>query len=158
MAKKPIIERTKIGIGSGKPKLTSVGAGEQRPVFDSLFGGFPAEQTPNPLIKLPEQEDPEEAATQEVSAALQHILDEKKLRRDQYRTMVDHEFWVAVCFQNREQKEEFLQKTGLIDLGDKYIDGLQVAERLNVDIQPINLPIKSVRAAPKLLRNEALIL
>lgn len=152
------IERKKIDLGGKKTKLTSVTPGEQRPVFDSLFGAFPAEATPNPLKDLDLDGTPEERADQEISAALQHILDEKKLRRDQYRTMVDHEFWCAICFQNREQKERFLSLLGLTDLGEKYLDGLKVAERLNVDIEPINLPIKDVRPAPKLLRKESLIL
>lgn len=47
----------------------------------------------------------------------------------------DSEYWIALCFQTRAQKEEFLEKLKLIDLGDKYLDGLKVAKRLNVDIE-----------------------
>lgn len=56
------------------------------------------------------------------------------------------------------KKEEFLKLLGLTDLGNKYVDGLKVAERLGVVIEPVNLPIKSVRAAPKYLRGEANII
>lgn len=158
MAKKIEIKPGKTQINGKKPKIGSVTLGEQRPVFDSLFGAFPAEPTPNPLAKLELDGSPEDRAEGEVSAVLQHILDEKKLRRDQYRTMLDHEFWVALCFQNREQKERFLELVGWTDLGDKYIDGLKVAERLDVPIEPENLPLKDVRPAPKLLRRDDLIL
>lgn len=158
MAKKIVITPTKTTINGKKPKLNSVSMGEQRPVFDSLFGAFPAEKIENPLDKIDLDGTPEERADAEVSAALQHILDEKQKRRDQYRTMVDHEFWVAICFQNRDQKERFIELMGWTDLGNKYIDGLKVAERLNVAIEPENLPIKDVRPAPKLLRRDDLIL
>lgn len=47
----------------------------------------------------------------------------------------DSEFWFAVCFQTREQKEEFLKKMALIDIGDKYLDGLKVAQRLGVRLE-----------------------
>lgn len=152
------ITQPKPAIGGGKPKLNSVKIGEQRPVFESLFGAFPAEPTPNPLDAIEIEGTPEERADAEVEAARQHFFDEKHKRRDQYRTQLDHEFWVAICFQNRAQKEKFLSLLGLTDLGDKYIDGLKVAERLNVPIEPENLQIKDLRPAPKLLRDDALIL
>jgi hypothetical protein len=126
--------------------------GEVAPNFNSLFGGPPSGLIENPLNRLPQQDNPEEAAQQEVSVALQTILDEKNERRDAYRTMLDTEFWCAICFQSRAQKEQFLAGLGVLDLGDKYIDGLLVAERLGVPIEVVNLSAKEVRKAPKLLR------
>ena len=41
---------------------------------------------------------------------------------------VDSEYWFCVCFQTRAQKDEFLQRMGWAELGDKYLDGLAVAE------------------------------
>lgn len=40
----------------------------------------------------------------------------------------------------------------LLDIGDKYLDGLLVAERLGVPLDVINLSAKEVRKAPVLLR------
>lgn len=126
--------------------------GEVAPNFPSMFGGPPSGLIDNPLRKLEPRENPEEAVAQEVSVALQTIIDEKQQRRDAYRSTLDHEFWCALCFQSREQKEQFLKALDLLDIGDKYLDGLLVAERLGVPLDVINLSAKEVRQAPKLLR------
>jgi len=47
----------------------------------------------------------------------------------------DSEFWIAVCFQTREQKEEFLKKAGLWQLGDKYLDGTKVAKAMGIKLE-----------------------
>ena len=54
----------------------------------------------------------------------------------------DTEFWVCVVFQNREQKAEFLQKTKLIKIGDKYLNGMRVAETLGIELET---PIPKLR-------------
>lgn len=46
----------------------------------------------------------------------------------------DTEFWACLCFQTRAQKEAFLSALKLLDLGDKYIDGLDAAQRLGIDL------------------------
>jgi hypothetical protein len=145
----------KLGGGPG----VKLPAKPQKPVFDSLLGAYPAERTPDPLAELREIATVtiEDDATDEVSAIAQAIADEKILRRDAYRTMVDPEFWFAVCFQNREQKEAFLKAVGWFAHGDKYLDGLWVARKLGIQIEPILLEAKPIRAAPKLLRDTEVI-
>ena len=92
-------------------------------------------------------------AQEEVSEILSAIKREKKERRDKYRLLVDPEFWFCVCFQSRQQKEEFLEKSGFGGVGgDKYLDGLKLAEALGVEINPVNLETKPPPLAPKLLR------
>jgi hypothetical protein len=44
----------------------------------------------------------------------------------------DSGYWVAMCFESRTQKEAFLQRLNLSDMGDKHIDGIEVARRLGV--------------------------
>jgi|ERR1019366_1374816 hypothetical protein len=46
----------------------------------------------------------------------------------------DTEYWVCFCFETREQKDEFLRKSELLELGDKHIDGLAAAEILGVEL------------------------
>ena len=56
-------------------------------------------------------------------------------RRNQpqrFEDATDTEYWVALCFQTREQKEQFLHLMGWFELGDKFIDGMQAAERAGV--------------------------
>jgi len=62
---------------------------------------------------------------------------EERAKNEQARLQdaTDSEFWIAVCFQTREQKEEFLQKTGIAQFGDKYLDGMKVAKKLGVTLE-----------------------
>jgi hypothetical protein len=47
----------------------------------------------------------------------------------------DSEYWVAVCFQSRSQKEEFLRNAGVpADEGDKYLDGVMLAKKLSIPL------------------------
>lgn len=49
---------------------------------------------------------------------------------------IDSENWFAVVFETRAQKEEFLAKLRLLDIGDKYFDGRDVAKVLGVELSP----------------------
>lgn len=70
-----------------------------------------------------------------------------------FRLATDSEYWFCVCFQSREQKEEFLRKMDLIDIGDKYLDGQLVAGRLGVEISEQDVPYNtSSKIDPKLLK------
>jgi hypothetical protein len=149
------IERKPLGLGgAGKGKINRVRPGERAPDFDSLFDPSGIR---NPLAKLKDTGDPTQNGEQEISATLAAIKAEKKERRDQYRTLTDPNFYLVVCFQSTDQKNEFLQKSGWAEEDAKYLDGLELAARLGVDVQPINLPRKSTRPAPKALRGHEFI-
>lgn len=47
----------------------------------------------------------------------------------------DSEFWFCIGFQNRAQKDEFLTKLGIMELGDKYLDGVEVAKTLGIKME-----------------------
>lgn len=56
-----------------------------------------------------------------------------------FEDILDTEYWVCVCFESREQKNEFLRwlegRGGGEDLEDeKHIDGLRVAEALGANL------------------------
>lgn len=132
---RPVIERS---AGIQRPaikKPVRVPPGMIAPNFETLF-----EPDDDDGIPPPYGDDVEAAVEVEMSDTLRLLLEAKKRQRDLYRISNDDEFWVAVCFQSREQKESFLAALKLADLGDKYIDGLQVAQRLGVAIEPIPLP------------------
>lgn len=149
------IERQQLDLNSKSGKrINRVRPGEVAPNFDSLFD--PA-GIRNPLAKLQAQESLTDTAEQEISAALAAIKAEKKQRRDQYRVLTDPNFYLVVCFQSTDQKDEFLIKSGWAEEGTKYLDGLELAAQLEIDVQPINLPRKSVRPAPKALRGHEFI-
>jgi hypothetical protein len=80
--------------------------------------------------------------------------------RDQQRQAIelanDSEYWFAVYFQTREQKEAFLQKmmtadgTPWSEQGDKYLDGQQLAKRHGIDVPPRPAPYKVGKLDKKL--------
>ena len=149
------IERQQIGLGGqNKGRINRVRPGEQAPDFDSLFD---ASGIRNPLRKLKDTGDFQQNAEQEISATLAAIKAEKKERRDQYRVLTDPNFYLVVCFQSTDQKDEFLRLSGWAEEGAKYLDGLEIAAKLGVDVRPINLPRKSTRPAPKALRGHEFI-
>jgi hypothetical protein len=56
--------------------------------------------------------------------------DEKKLYWDN----VDSEYWIAVCFQSREQKDRFLEAMEWDRIGDKYLDGIEVMRAMKIPV------------------------
>lgn len=55
---------------------------------------------------------------------------------DRFRNATDSEYWFAVCFKSREDKEKFLAAVKAKPRlhGDKYLDGYQLAKLLGVDL------------------------
>lgn len=52
--------------------------------------------------------------------------------RQRFVDATDSEHWFAVDFETREQKEALLRALELLDVGDKYLSGLDVASTLAV--------------------------
>lgn len=76
---------------------------------------------------------------EEVEAKLAELPNAIRARaskeQDRRTEATDSRYWVAVCFQTREEKEEFLAKAGLADMGeDIYLDGRETAERLGIEL------------------------
>jgi hypothetical protein len=71
------------------------------------------------------------ADLEEVKSDFQKRSKAEEKRREQ---ITDSEFWCCFCFETREQKEEFLLKLKLLDLGDKYLDGIAAAKILGVKL------------------------
>lgn len=132
-----------------KAKPKPLKPGQKRPNFDSLFDPV---GMPSPLKGVGQSGEVEADAADEISAALRAIIEQKRAMREVYRTTTDPEYWFVVCFQSREQKDEFLRLAGWEGMGDKYLDGLRLAAKLGVPIEPINLTPLGGKAAPKLLR------
>lgn len=70
----------------------------------------------------------------EFTALEQGYRDRAKAETDRFKRATDSEFWFAVCFTTREEKDAFLKAAGLAHLGNKYLDGREVAQALNFDI------------------------
>lgn len=59
-----------------------------------------------------------------------------KAERDRFTRATDSEFWFAVCFETREEKEAFLRAAGVKKqiMGDKYLDGRKLAQVLKINM------------------------
>src|ERR1700733_1475904 len=85
--------------------------------------------------KIEEIDTPDKAAKQLTD--LQQKFRSAKERSDRrIDAITDSEYWFAVCFQSREQKEAFLKAVNWISLGDKYLDGTAIALSLKISLPP----------------------
>jgi hypothetical protein len=96
--------------------------------------------------------DPEVDSAADLNELQKGFAKRAKDEVDRFRLATDSEYWACLCFQTREQKDHFLQALKLIDLGDKYLDGQLVAERLGVLLPEAKVPYNtSARLDPKLV-------
>jgi len=163
MSKKTTTLPPKAGGLSKKAGALPGKAGKVSPDFDTMLD-------PRGLQGLPdvpglETMDAETIVNQETDDIMQMIRENRKNQVERFRDIEAGEFWFCVCFQSRNQKEDFLHK--LLEqyapnvpyerFGDKYISGLELAEMLGVGIEPIVLEVKKSRLAPKGLRGREVI-
>ena len=83
----------------------------------------------------PEAKPLEVEAKEELSETLKAFRDRNRVEQQRRLEATDSEFWCALCFETRAQKEEFLGKLGLLAHGDKYLDGRLVAKRLGIVLE-----------------------
>jgi len=124
-----------------KPKL-------QRTTTPSLTRCQAKSHPPEPPAPLGNAERDSLVEMEEVHTGFR---DRARREQQRYWDAVDSEYWCCVCFQTRAQKEEFLQKAGWAALGDKYLDGLQVARALGIAITAPSPPKPRLRLDPKLV-------
>lgn len=67
---------------------------------------------------------------QETSATLEAFKEREREESKRFQDATDSEYWVALVFATRADKEAFLREHGLARLGDKYLNGYEVAEVL----------------------------
>lgn len=114
------------GFGSGKQGF-GAGGGDD-PLEDVEYTGDLAADCGREFDAL--QESFEERVNREGMA------ERAKAERDRFRKATDSEFWFAVCFTTREEKEAFLSaaKVRKNILGDKYLDGKRFAQVLGIEM------------------------
>lgn len=132
-----------------KPTLSRGSAGLTRrkptdPDFDSVFDDGDDNLFADAALTGDLQED----ADTTMSEALRQIIERKKATQERFRVATDPEFYFLVCFQSREQKEEFLNKADWIDLGERFLNGLDVARKMNIDIAAIPIEPLKLRGKP----------
>lgn len=106
----------RVDIGDG-PDMSALLAGPQEPLAD-------------PLAATEYTGDLEKDAAAELTELERAYRDRAKNEAGRFKAATDSEYWVAVCFKSRAEKEKWLAEFGLDALGDKYIDGNKAGQRL----------------------------
>lgn len=126
---------------------------ERLPVLETMF-----EDQGDPLEDVEyDPADLERSANAEMSEILKQIIEDKKALQDRFRVARDPDYWVALCFQSREQRDEFLEKTGWGESGTRFLNGLDISRRVGAEISPIELTPLPLRGKPSKYTEEEVI-
>lgn len=141
----------------GLPELPALGGLPELPELPELpsMAQMNAKPLPNPFDSMDVSDD---ASLEEIGEAEDKVIDDsfKAIRegREKQRQAIqlanDAEYWFAVYFQTREQKEAFLKAVKWFEHGDKYLDGRWLAKKFNVELPPRPGPYKVGRLDKKL--------
>jgi hypothetical protein len=88
---------------------------------------------------------------EEMSETLKKFKAQKAEEQKTFYENVDSEYWIAICFQSRDQKEAFLEKAGLMQYGDKYLDGMDVAEHMGINIKEMTPKMRKTKISKEWL-------
>nr|DAQ44804.1 MAG TPA: hypothetical protein [Caudoviricetes sp.] len=95
-------------------------------------------------IELPEETgDVEKDSEAELDALQKGFRDAIKREDKRFELATDSEYWFCVCFQSREQCNAFLKAMDLLEIGDKYLDGQEVAKKLGVKLPEADIPYRT---------------
>ena len=95
-------------------------------------------------IELPEETgDVEKDSEAELNALQKGFRDAIKREDKRFELATDSEYWFCVCFQSREQCNAFLKAMDLLEIGDKYLDGQEVAKKLGVKLPEADIPYRT---------------
>lgn len=134
-----------------RPKLAKRGRNE--PDFDSMF-----EDEGDPLEAVDyERGGIEDSATAEMSEIVKQIKADKQAQYERFRIARDPEYYLVLCFQSHDQRDEFAQKAGWATDGGRFVNGLDVARKLGVDVKPIPLEPLPQRGKPHLYKPEEVL-
>lgn len=107
-----------------------------RPDLTDLDLSLDLSEPENPLDTLVEyQQNIEHDAVAEVNAIAEQFRRKDRAERARLKKIFDSEYHLTLCFTTREQKEDFLAKSGWGAWGrDKYLDGRRVARALGIEL------------------------
>lgn len=95
-----------------------------------------AAAAPDPLASVEYTGNVAEDSASELTALKDQGFDQRRRNEaNRFKQATDSEFWFAVCFESREQKETFLAALpNAKRLGDKYIDGKALATSMGISL------------------------
>jgi hypothetical protein len=112
--------------GGGGPFGGAGGGGRKK-------AGFMQQAGDDPLADVPVTGNVETDAAAELDALAKGFRERRDQEEKRFRDATDSEYWFAVCFRSRADKDAFLAAVGAVQrLGDKYIDGYALAKQLGI--------------------------
>jgi hypothetical protein len=116
-----------------------------------LFGAKPGQGSFLAATSQDDEDDaayeglpPQERAERVLTEAEEAFKARAKAEAERFELATDSEYWLAIGFQSRRQKEQFLralaEKFRLADDGDKYLDGWEVAKALGIPLEREAVP------------------
>jgi hypothetical protein len=139
MRAKPILEKRTTPLA--KRGRTSL---KRMPVLETMF-----EDEGDPFEGIEPTHDPQRDPDTEMSAILSEIRERRKAANDRFRVARDPDYYLVLCFQSHDQRNEFLAKSGWGPPDERYLNGLEIARRLDVGVQPIEIKPLEFRGKPK---------
>lgn len=106
----------------------------------------------DPFAEVDFDGDLEQDIATETSVLLQGFKDRAKQEAERFELATDTEFWFAVGFKSREQKELFLQAMNWLQYGDKYLDGNRIARKAGISLPEVKLSNPTKRVDKKLIK------
>lgn len=106
--------------------------------FGKNGGGFSAGGgEDNPLDEVEYTGYVDEDLHEQMTALQKGFEDRAKKERDRFKRATDPNFWFAVYFPTREEKEAFLNAMRIMPsiYGDRYIDGRKWAKQAGIELK-----------------------
>lgn len=100
---------------------------------------------PGLLAHLKSSADVEADCAKEVSEAERIMQEKTAAEKARFRDATDSEYWCALVFQTRAQKEAFLAGMEWLRMGDKYLDGQAVAKKMGIVLPAADLKFQGER-------------
>ena len=105
-------------------------------------------------VDIPEQTgDAEADSAADLDAVQAGFRKRAKDEGKRFALATDTEYWSCICFQTREQKEAFLAAIGVLQYGDKYLDGALVAKALGIEVPSADVPYNTSAKRDKSLED-----
>jgi len=108
------------------------------------------EAADDPLAGIEYTGDPEADSAHELAAVKSAFQERAECESKRREKATDSEFWICLCFQSRDQVEEFLRNSGWGRTTDKYLDGQRVAKKAGITITEDTGGFGSIRIDRKL--------
>nr|DAK20942.1 MAG TPA: WRKY transcription factor 1-like protein [Caudoviricetes sp.]DAK31379.1 MAG TPA: WRKY transcription factor 1-like protein [Caudoviricetes sp.]DAS02648.1 MAG TPA: WRKY transcription factor 1-like protein [Caudoviricetes sp.] len=88
-----------------------------------------------PLVNMPKLTgNPEIDSKNDLDAVKQGFRDRLAAENKRKVSATDSEYWSCICFQTRAQADAFIAAMNWRQFGDKYIDGVKLAEYLGIEL------------------------